>query len=574
MLERWIVDNEPSRRYPIYTRGNIGEVFPLPVTPQTWTVGAIPAAEQGWRDALVRFGAFLPEEFSDREIEILGCFGGYAFLNVSVSRILGVRTPGLTPEQIDYSFWGEMPGVRGYDPQPTDEDPDRTAAVQATLNWILSADDLPELREDRRAMADLRSRRPDFAALTDRELVDYTRDRVPELRRLFGQHLFITYCSTVPVGMIQTTCQRLGDPTMAMRLVAGIGDVDSAAPSKAMWELGRLVACSSSLTAAFAEGPDGLLGRIASLQDDDAADFAAKFGAFIYEFGSRGPNEWETSAPSWETRPELALVAIDRMRLSPDDQAPDRQRARLAADREQLGAELLGRLDGDPEASGQFAAALGAAQVFLAGRERTKTTIIRLVNEMRVANGELGRRMVERGVFDRMDGYAMLRADELDDFLADPESFSATIRERAADYATLFEIEPPFTVDGEVPPLAQWRSRDRSVEQAGSGQRLEGIPGCPGKATGRARVILDPFDPSDLEPGDVLIAPITDPAWTPLFVPASAVVVDVGAQISHAVIVSRELGIPCVVSVTDATRRIPDGATVTVDGTAGVVTIG
>jgi pyruvate,water dikinase len=574
VLERWIVDNEPSERYPIYTRGNVGEVFPLPVTPHTWTIGAIPGAEQGWRDALVRFGAFTPDEFSDEQIEVLGCFGGYAFLNVSISRILGVRTPGLTPEQIDYSFWGEMPGVRGYDPRPTDDDPERTAAIQATVGWILSASDLRELRQDQLSVADLRSRRPDFSALTDRELVDYTRDRVPELRRLFAQHLFITYCSTVPVGMIQTVCQRLGDPTMAMRLVGGIGDVDSAAPSVALWELSRLVASSSSLTAAFAEGPDGLLERIASLQDADAADFAARFGAFVYEFGSRGPNEWETSAPSWETKPELALVAIDCMRLSADDQAPDQQRARLAADREQLGGELLGRLDGDPEAKGQFAAALGAAQVFLAGRERTKTTIIRLVNEMRVANVELGRRMVERGVFDRADGYAMLRADELDDFLADPEAFSETIRRRAADYATLFRIEPPFTVDREVPPLAQWRSRDRSVEQVCSGERLDGIPGCPGKATGRARVVLDPFDGSALEPGDVLVAPITDPAWTPLFVPAAAVVVDVGAQISHAVIVSRELGIPCVVSVTDATRRIPDGATVTVDGTAGVVTIG
>ena len=68
-----------------------------------------------------------------------------------------------------------------------------------------------------------------------------------------------------------------------------------------------------------------------------------------------------------------------------------------------------------------------------------------------------------------------------------------------------------------------------------------------GRATGRARVVLDPSDPTALEPGDVLVAPITDPAWTPLFVPAAAVVVDVGAQISHAVIVSRELGIPAIV---------------------------
>ena len=84
---------------------------------------------------------------------------------------------------------------------------------------------------------------------------------------------------------------------------------------------------------------------------------------------------------------------------------------------------------------------------------------------------------------------------------------------------------------------------------------------------------LDAADPVDLEPGDVLVAPMTDPAWTPLFVPAGGVVVDVGAPLSHAIIVSRELGIPCVVSATHATKRIVDGATVEVNGDTGVVTV-
>ena len=86
-------------------------------------------------------------------------------------------------------------------------------------------------------------------------------------------------------------------------------------------------------------------------------------------------------------------------------------------------------------------------------------------------------------------------------------------------------------------------------------------------------MVTDPSDPGDLGPGDVLIAPLTDPSWTPLFVPVEAVVVDVGGQLSHAVIVSRELGIPCVVAVTGATLSIPDGALVEVDGSAGTVTL-
>ena len=102
---------------------------------------------------------------------------------------------------------------------------------------------------------------------------------------------------------------------------------------------------------------------------------------------------------------------------------------------------------------------------------------------------------------------------------------------------------------------------------------LNGTPGASGVARGRARIVVDPGEPGDLGPGDVLVAPLTDPAWTPLFVPVEAVVVDVGGQMSHAVIVSRELGLPCVVAVTGATTAIAEGTQIEVDGSAGTVRI-
>jgi len=86
-------------------------------------------------------------------------------------------------------------------------------------------------------------------------------------------------------------------------------------------------------------------------------------------------------------------------------------------------------------------------------------------------------------------------------------------------------------------------------------------------------VLTDPSDMARLEPGDVLVAPFTDAAWTPLFLIAGAVVVDVGAMNSHAVVVSRELGIPSVLSVTTGTAQLVDGMLVTVDGAAGTVTV-
>ena len=106
-----------------------------------------------------------------------------------------------------------------------------------------------------------------------------------------------------------------------------------------------------------------------------------------------------------------------------------------------------------------------------------------------------------------------------------------------------------------------------------AGDVLQGGPASAGVARGRARVVLDPSLAGDLEPGEILVAPQTDPSWTPLFLVSAGVVVDVGAMNSHAMIVSRELGIPCAAGVPDASRRIPDGAIVEVDGATGAVTI-
>lgn len=576
MAERWIVDDEPSERYPIYTRGNVGEVFPDPVTPFSASFAITPYSEPGWRDALVRSGIFTEGEFDPDHNEIIGIFGGYCYLNVSINRISGVRVPGMTPEMIDLALYGSQPGIPPYEPQPGDDDPDRATAAFEWLIWIMTATELPELAEEEALTKQLREERPDLAALSDAELVTYVRRLYDEhFRQLFGQHIYISTAVQIPLGIITQVCAAVGDPSLVMRLVAGLGDVESAAPSFVLWELGRQVARSDVLTSEFDAGVPGLLDRLEGARGDGEVDtFLGALAAFLREHGSRGPNEWDTTSHTWETRPELALAAVDRMRLLDDGEAPDGHHAERVSDREAVAAEVAALLAGQPEVLEQFQQALASAAVFFPGRERSKTNAVRFIHETRVALHELGRRMVAAGHFGQLDDFGMLLADELDDFLADPAAFSGTLRERRARYDELAALEPPFVFAGEQPPVETWERRDAHTEAvAAAGDVLTGISGCPGQATGVARVILDPADPSALAPGDVLVAPITDPSWTPLFVAASAVVVDVGAQLSHAIIVSRELGIPCVVSVTGATRKIPDGAVVTVDGTAGTVTL-
>ena len=546
----YVTDTDLSERFPIYTRANVGEVFPDPVTPLTSDT-ALFESEIGWRDAWARMGAFDLDEFPDATFCQLGVQGGYCYLNASLIRLFGERAPGLSWQAMDEQFFGAQPGIPPYVESEGDQRPDLSERIGATFMWVLgqqSLADLVELTADRAETKALRDHRPDVSALSLEQLWQRFNDMIPVHRRMFAQHLFTTYMATVPVGIISAVATAVGRPDLIMPIIAGIGEVDSAEPSYAMWDLSRL--------------------------DPASPEFASAFEAFLYEYGSRGPNEWESRSPSWETKPALALAAIDRMRVSPDSADPRAHQAERAAERDAAATELLAMVEADPGTHMQLAAAIGSTKAWLPGRERTKTNNIRVVHEMRIAMREIGRRMVEAGAFDEIEDFGFVRASEIPQLFADPRSLTAVVRERRAEYARLEQLEPPFVFVGQPDDISTWRRRDEAAyDRLGAGALLAGVPGCPGSAEGIARVVLDSSDPFALEPGDILVAPLTDPSWTPLFVPAAAVVVDVGAPLSHAIIVSRELGIPCVISATGATRRIPDGARVRVDGSTGLVTV-
>jgi phosphoenolpyruvate synthase/pyruvate phosphate dikinase len=573
-MEPWVVGSNPSERFPLWTRANVGEVFPDPVAPLSFTLMMREEVEGAWRDALVEIGAFTHDEFKPGEMETLGVFGGYCYLNASVTRVLGHRAPGLTAQDMDNLFFGAQPGIPPYVPAPGDENEERTAAIGATFQWVMTTPHLDVPAKSAEIVDRIRAERPDIESMSNTELWERFRYLITnEFRHLFSEHIFITFMSTVPVGALVQICTAVGRPADAMRVISGVGDVESAAPSMAMWKMGRLVAADPTLMAQFDQGVDGLLKRLESA-GPSGKTFLDAFAVFIRDFGSRGPNEWEARNNTWETRPELALAAIDRMRLASNEADPSLRNAGMAAERERITKEIAEMLAGDPATQGMFLAAANAAVLFQAGRERTKTNCVKLINEARVAMHTVGRRLVEAGLADEVADFGLVKADEIDAWLADPAPLRETIRHRRELMAQYAAIVEPFVFVANQPDPETWERRDSvKVEPVAVGDVLTGLPGCPGSATGIARVILDPADPTALDPGDILVAPITDPSWTPLFVPAAAVVVDVGAAQSHAIIVSRELGIPCVPSATNATRRIPNGATITVDGDAGTVTI-
>ena len=541
--DRWITDWDPSQKYPVYTRANAGEVLPDPCSPLCWTVIWEPGVLLGWRDSQIVAGTCSEHEIDTRHPEVVGMFGGYLYINASMARLFGARGPGLAPEMIDATYFGTHPDVPPYVAEPWHDSPANTAKLGEWMGHVMMSEDIPELREDQRDANAARDSRPDLANLDEVALVRRLTSFTALYRRMFEHHLLMTAGTSIGPGALGAIAAALGDPGLVLTLITSIGDVDSAAPSNAMWKLSRL--------------------------GKDSKEYREGFDAFIREFGSRGPNEWDIRSDTWETKPALVTALIDTMRSSPDSESPMLRNQKNAELRKAAEAKVRAALAAQPEVLAQFEVALRSAHLYLAGRERAKTNIIKVLHESRMAAFALAART----------GYTssqicMLLADELDAFVAQPDEFRARLAQRERQYDELFELDPPFILNGSVPPLSKWSKKGESHATAvTAGEVLTGMPGAPGSYTGRARVILDPADPLALEPGEVLVAPLTDPAWTPLFVPAGAVVVNVGALVSHAIIVSRELGIPCVVSVTDATDRIPDGATITVDGSTGTVTV-
>jgi pyruvate,water dikinase len=569
----WVVDSPLSTRYPVYTRANAGEVSPNVATPLFWSQVGGPPAERTWRQVLADFGAFDLDEFRDDAIDIQGMLHGYVYLNLSNLRVFGARMPGASPELMDRTYLGERADVPPYEPHPDDAKPEYTERILASVNRVFATehrDDLVQLAKEAEA---IRAARPDYATLSDGDLVALQRERMNQYLPFLYAHLMLVYEGSLVTGLLETTLAPLGDTTLVPRVLGGLGNIASAAPTSALWRLSRTVANSPALTAAFDAGTADLLERIEGL--GDGAAFRAEWEHFVHEYGSRSTNEWEAMPQTWETHPHIPLGLVERMRFQPDERDPELQSKRLGAEREAVTAELRATFAGDPEAAGALDLALRLSNVYMPARELSKSSLIRVLHEARLPIRELGLRHTAAGRFAKPEDITMLREDELDAFVADPDAAVPTIRERWEWYALLAEREPPsIVVAGAVPPVTSWPKRSEpNLPPAQSGEILTGLAACPGVATGRARVIRDPADAADLEPGEILVAPMTDPGWTPLFSSAEAVVVDIGSTMSHAAIVSRELGIPCVLGVPNASIRIPDGALLTVDGTTGLVTV-
>jgi phosphohistidine swiveling domain-containing protein len=195
----------------------------------------------------------------------------------------------------------------------------------------------------------------------------------------------------------------------------------------------------------------------------------------------------------------------------------------------------------------------------------------------------IGKKLVEKGALDRPDDVVMLRwYDELRVFMADQSALDARalIKQRRAEREESYEFRPPSWIGTATesqlnfPYLGLWGFPDRFYQKASTvAGEINGLAGSPGVIEGTARVVLKEQEFDEVKAGDILICQMTNPAWVVLFTKISGIVTDGGGVVSHACVLSREFGIPCVVGTNTATRDIKSGDRIRVNGSTGFVEI-
>ncbi len=311
------------------------------------------------------------------------------------------------------------------------------------------------------------------------------------------------------------------------------------------------------------------LARILLSEGKESPTLDAALESFLAEWGSRPIRGMEAvpSVPTWRDDPTIVLGLIDAMAHDPTaidvDGSERRQAERYAVAQERVAARLKGRR------RHWFLHSVDTARRAIIAREDSLHLHERASALVRRLALSLGERLVGLGALDAAEDVFFLYESELSQAARGDSGLRERIIPRRRAYQRVVAAhrrgENWFVASGSLPEEVFARSKETSDVL------LKGLAASRGVVAGRVCIITDQSEFERFRSGDILVAPITTPAWTPLFRLASGVVTDVGGLLSHAAIVAREYGVPAVLGVGNATRRLQEGEAVTVDGTAGVV---
>jgi pyruvate,water dikinase len=484
-----------------WTRANVGEIFPEPVTPMTWSLlQRFLSGENGTTTPLAKL------------------IGGKVHLRHDLARLsfewlLIINTPTLE-HALGMEKWGEIPSQRYLN----------------WRNWVATLIFLADYvgivhRLENKVQHFITGPRP--AVPRDKctldELAALTLAWENWTRKAFSLHL---YATTYAIGASRLA--RIGKKgSMPATRSSRIG--------RMLWNL-AIQARRYGLESILAQEPaDGLVNLRERLEHQPGGkDWLDQFDYFLSEYGCRCANEFELTSPRWHETPEIPLGMVRTFLISDNRFAPE---------------QFNGAHQKEGSRSNDGFGRMSAA------REEMKHVVVTGYSALRGLFLRIGEQLTMLGRISSPEGIFFLSYEELQQLLQGQGEFEEQITLRKARWES-------------------WRRQDQlpvGQENIQAGQRLHGISVSRGVVSGVARVLHDLSSSTGVQPGDILVLPNADPAWTPLFIKAAAVVCDVGGLMSHSATVAREFSVPAVFNTGDATQRIRDGQVIIVNGNEGWV---
>ncbi|MBK9752067.1 MAG: phosphoenolpyruvate synthase [Nannocystis sp.] len=331
-----------------------------------------------------------------------------------------------------------------------------------------------------------------------------------------------------------------------------------------LWAMSQRLAADPEASAALRTETPAALARRFHAGSLPAA-LRVELTGFLATYGARGVAEIDVGVARWGEDPTHVFGVLANYLAHADPAlAADLQFERGRAAAEAAMIELTARVGWwrRPLLRLAFGRMRGLAGV----RELPKFAIVRLLARSREHLQAIGATLVAAGRIERVEDVFMLDLPGVRAGLGGADLRAQVAARRAGYTRELERRHSPRVL------LSDGTDAEALLVAAQPEGGLAGTPASAGRVTGVARVILDPAG-ARIEPGEILVAPSTDPGWTPLFLTASGLVMEMGGAMSHGSVVAREYGIPAVVGVPQATTRISTGQRITVDGAAGTITI-
>jgi len=558
----------------VWTNANLGEVLPDVMTPMTSSFA------EATDDTLLRpVLTILGLEDMDRK-RFLRLVAGRLYFNASMGMAIIRHLPGA--QHFDYRAL-----MGGGQAAPKDEPSDvagdapglkiSTTRMILRLPWSIR---LMIAHRQEKARLSIREMHKISCRLQD---LDFSRLSLGELGRRFTAvtqdgvarlDLLYAVLTTAPLALLYKVCQRwLGDTdgALANHLLADTGGMASAQAGLDLWRLAAQARQVSTVRQVLLSHDTwGTIRETLSATEEGQA-FLRGWDRFMACHGHHCRGELELYNRPWSETPDYVLKLVRGYLAQPDVMNPLRNQQERARQREQLQERCRQQLR-NPIKRMIFDRFLRTARSGSVLRENFKNECIRWTMLLRRMLLEIGARLSEAGVLRQPDDVFFLQLQELETVLHGGADLDVpkVVADRRAEYERNKSITPPKVVVGRFDP-------DKQVPEPqmpdASADVLHGVAASAGMATGEARVILRADTDEQVRAGEILVAPFTDPGWTPYFVPAAGIVTEQGGLLSHGSIIAREYGIPAVVNVPAATRIIRTGQRLRVDGNRGVVTI-